>query len=559
MKYLLEAIKETKQLKSIIFYTIIDVIIMVLELVSIRLLTMIFSKNFSMYLVAAYVIAELLSLIILIIRRGRILLGRDVYTYLANKYSAVVMNMEHEFFVKHSPGEIQSIFKSLNNMSNFCYDIITIITQILHYIVIVAALGLIDIKAALIISPIVPLFTVIYRKTFNKWNQIDSKVVDTKNQRDKWFDDSINGFKEVKSNNLFNQRQQRFEKLNATINDLVKNRLKVTRVTTATIGISKNIVIFIAITIGVILVNNGSISSSAALSMVLYCGKLIDPLVTLSDIISVSSETLSDIRKVATVFDYQNKVPDGTITLDSFNSDIEINDLDFSYNNSRLILQNVSLKIIKGMHIGICGTTGEGKSTLLKLLSKQYIQTNGSIKIDGLNVSDITTESLNDHIGIVHQDTFIFDGTIKDNITFGKNVSDVQFNLICKVAQIDRFVKLLKDGYETKVGPRGLKLSGGQQQRIALARLLVKDPEIYLLDEATSALDNETEKAVQNAIDMYLMDKTVITVAHRLSTIRNSDMIIIINNHTIAESGAHEELIKKEGLYYNMFTAAKKK
>lgn len=230
---------------------------------------------------------------------------------------------------------------------------------------------------------------------------------------------------------------------------------------------------------------------------------------------------------------------------------IQFNDVSFTYGaESEPILENVNLEIKKGQSIGICGPSGSGKTSMLKLLMRLYDVTSGSITIDGTDIREYYLGSLRDRIGVVSQDTYIFNGTIYDNIMYGVtgNVTVVDIIHACINANILDFIISLPDKIKTKVGENGLMLSGGQKQRIALARIFLKNPDIILLDESTAFLDNESERAVLDSLTSF-RNKTIITVAHRLSTIKNCDEIIVIDKHGIAEHGTHDELINAGGLY----------
>ena len=227
----------------------------------------------------------------------------------------------------------------------------------------------------------------------------------------------------------------------------------------------------------------------------------------------------------------------------------------FGYNKSRLIIQNVSIEINSRETIAIVGPSGSGKSTIGRLLFRFYDAQQGSIKIDGQDIRDVTQESLHRSIGVVPQDTVLFNDTIYYNIAYGlDNASRAEVEKAAKDAQIHDFILSLPDGYETTVGERGLKLSGGEKQRVGIARTLLKNPPILLLDEATSALDTETEREIREALTNASEGRSVLTIAHRLSTIADADRIIVLENGSIVEIGTHEALLSKRGRYYSLWT-----
>ena len=240
------------------------------------------------------------------------------------------------------------------------------------------------------------------------------------------------------------------------------------------------------------------------------------------------------------------KITDGHISFEN---------VTFGYNKSRLIIQNVSIEINSRETIAIVGPSGSGKSTIGRLLFRFYDAQQGSIKIDGQDIRDVTQESLHRSIGVVPQDTVLFNDTIYYNIAYGlDNASRDAVEKAAKDAQIHDFILSLPDGYETTVGERGLKLSGGEKQRVGIARTLLKNPPILLLDEATSALDTETEREIREALTNASEGRSVLTIAHRLSTIADADRIIVLENGSIVEIGTHEALLSKRGRYYSLWT-----
>ncbi|OLO18504.1 multidrug ABC transporter ATP-binding protein, partial [Bacillus licheniformis] len=225
----------------------------------------------------------------------------------------------------------------------------------------------------------------------------------------------------------------------------------------------------------------------------------------------------------------------------------------FGYEKHKPVLRGIDLSIKAGETVAFVGPSGAGKTTISSLIPRFYDIDGGAITIDGIDIRDMTKRSLRSQIGIVQQDVFLFTGTLRENIAYGKlDATDEEIQRAAKMAHLEQLIESLPDGYETQVGERGLKLSGGQKQRIAIARMFLKNPPILILDEATSALDTETEQVIQNALTELAKDRTTLVIAHRLATIRNADRIVVVTENGIAEEGTHDELVERGGIFANL-------
>jgi subfamily B ATP-binding cassette protein MsbA len=260
-------------------------------------------------------------------------------------------------------------------------------------------------------------------------------------------------------------------------------------------------------------------------------------------------------ERIFSLIDTENEVADekDAVEFEGLNEIIEIKNIHFSYDGSREVIDNISLKVRKGETVALVGPSGGGKSTLSELIPRFYDVSEGEILFDGVNVKHLKQESLRARMSIVSQETILFNDTIEGNILMGKpSATREEVIEAAKIANAHSFIMETPEGYDTNIGDRGNKLSGGQRQRLSIARAVLKNPEILILDEATSALDTESEKLVQDALTKLLVGRTSIVIAHRLSTIYNADRIYVIDQGRVAEEGTHKELLEKGGIYAHL-------
>ena len=367
------------------------------------------------------------------------------------------------------------------------------------------------------------------------------------------FNETYSGNRIISSYNLYDYQNSRFR---STLDDVFKIGMKMIQRTGIISPLMHFIVslgIALVIWLGSYLIVTNQITSGNFVSFIAALIMLYNPIKSIgNNFNSVQMAFLAMER----VFGALERVPDITncenpITLETPRECIEYEDVCFSYVEEKPVLNNINLKINIGETIAFVGNSGGGKTTLVNLLPRFYDVTQGKVKIDGVDIRKLDIDSLRDNIAIVFQDNFLFGGTIKENITLGKkDATEEEINKAVKSACLEEFISTLDKGLDTEIGERGVLLSGGQKQRIAIARAFIKNAPIVILDEATSALDNKSEAIVQQAIDNLMADRTVFIIAHRLSTVRNADKIVVVNHGKIVEIGSHDELIDKDGGVY---------
>ena len=365
-------------------------------------------------------------------------------------------------------------------------------------------------------------------------------------------EESLSGVKAVKSYNAFSYIRNKFRTINAEMSNILISMARKQQLASPMSEFLGITAISVVLVFGGSLVQSGALMASGFVAYIAAFSQLTRPLRAFIDQFANINQGIAAGERVFSIMDAQSTVQDkaDAVEMKEFKDKIEFRSVGFSYDDTREILHDISFEVRKGETVALVGPSGGGKSTLSELIPRFYDAERGEIYIDGRPITDYTQESLRAHMGIVSQETILFNDSIRNNIAMGReDVSDEQIVAAAKVANAHDFIMQSEAGYQTNIGDRGTKLSGGQRQRLSIARAVLRNPEILILDEATSALDTESEKLVQEALTTLLEGRTSVVIAHRLSTIHNADRIIVIDAGRIAEQGTHAELIEKGGIY----------
>lgn len=368
--------------------------------------------------------------------------------------------------------------------------------------------------------------------------------------------DSLSGIRVVKSFSNEDIESEKFKKGN---NKFLKSKKKTYLIMGMYFGVSSFLQGFMYISVFIssaYFIKNGTMSSADIVTYILYINMFLEPINKLVNFTEQFQKGFTGFQRMIEVLDTEPDIIDkkDSINLERAKGEIQFTDVSFNYDEETSVLSNINIYIPSGKTFALVGPSGSGKTTFCSIIPRFYDVSNGSIKIDGIDIRDITLKSLRKNIGVVQQDVYIFNNTIKENIAYGRpGATFEEIVLAAKNANIHDYIMSLEEGYDTFVGERGIRFSGGQKQRISIARVFLKNPPILILDEATSALDNESERYIQNSLNELSKNRTTIIIAHRLSTIKNADEIIVLTNDGIEEQGTHDILLDKNGMYSNLY------
>lgn len=478
----------------------------------------------------------------------------DVREVMFRKFQRMPM----AYFDKHQTGETMSyITNDVEAIQAALVDnLIELFTESSILIGSIAMMFYLDWKLSMLTLVTVPLVGVAMRIFGRKIKANGTVIQERMAEITSLLQESISSIRVVKSFVREDYEIDRFCKQNELNFQAVMKNVQLNALLTPTVEFLAALAVTALVWYGGYEVVNGVLTAGELVAFLTYAVNLANPVKRLSRIYGRMQRALAAVDRIFYVLDLKEAVndkPDAKI-LPPVSGHVALKGVSFSYDGTHNALENVTFDVKPGQMIAFVGPSGAGKSTIANLIPRFYDVTDGAIEIDGLNIRDVTLNSLRSQIGIVPQETLLFSTSIMENIRYGRlDATDEEVLEAARAANAHEFIEQMPNGYQTMIGERGLALSGGQRQRIAIARAILKDPQILILDEATSALDTESEKIVQSALDQLMMGRTSFVIAHRLSTIFEADCIFVIDHGQIVESGTHSELLKLNGLYSHLY------
>ncbi len=500
-----------------------------------------------------------LSLISNILKnRWTVILGSKISMDIREKLYVKIQELSLSFIDKRSAGElIGRITGDTTHIKNFMQQVFSgLISQIVTMVCVFIVMLVMNWQVALMALAMVPVIivvTFVFRKKTRRLYRRQGRYEDITNSQ---LQDTLSGIRVVKSFGKEASEIKKFEQLNLKLADTQAYNEVFWATFFPFITFSIGLGTYIITYFGGLNVLGGSLTVGQLTQFISYAGMLYAPLQRMAFLPRMLSRTITSLERVYDVLDEETEVPQSRHPVElSIKGAVELEHISFGYLSYDPVLEDISLSVKPGEMIGIVGSSGAGKSTLINLIMRLYDPDDGRITVDGVDLKEIAHDSLYSQLGVVLQETFLFSGTILANLRFAK--PDATMEEVIQAAKIGGahdFICKLPDGYNTYVGESGNTLSGGERQRIAIARAVLGDPRILILDEATSSLDTETEYQIQEALGRLIQGRTTFAIAHRLSTLRNADRILVIDKKRVAEVGTHEELMKKKGIYYHLVT-----
>lgn len=486
-------------------------------------------------------------------------ISSSIYKNIVDDLYVKIQSLDMEYFSTTKVGELMT--KVLNDPANVntfileFFEFLKYVFTAISYLVIAIR---IDWKLTLgmfIVAPILMTTVKKYSKKLKKSGKERQEATGTLNSK---LQETLSGIRVIRAFATEKQEIRNFKKISLELKKVVMKTVGYNAKSNSVSEALNYVMMAILLLFGGYRILRGRVFTTGDfLTIMSAIGSMYTPVRRSANIYNSLSTNIPSIGRIFEILDVVPEIADAPdcVNFEEFKSDITFENADFSYKDSdEKVLKNINLVAKKGETVALVGNSGGGKSTLVNLIPRFFDVTGGKITIDGIDVKNYKIKSLRKKIGIVPQETFLFGGTILENIRYAnQNASVEEVVEAAKMANAHEFIEKLEQGYETEIGERGIKLSGGQKQRISIARAILENPQILILDEATSALDNESEQLVQDALEKLMKGKTTFVIAHRLSTIINSDKIIVIQQGEIRETGTHEELLDKDGIYKSLY------
>ena len=513
-------------------------------------------------ILGALMLASIFVSVILSAKRSRIMtkVGQDIVYDIRKDLFEHLQKLPFEYYDSRPHGKILvRVINYINSISDLMTDgIIKFILEIFNLIFIMIFMFFVSWRLALVVLCGLPVFAAVMLIIKNKQRKAWQQVSNKSSNLNAYIHESIVG---TKVTQMFTREEVNAEVFDKLQNSYRKSWLRAVTFSNLVWPTVDNIAIWVrgAIYItGLLVFGTGTVSLGNIVAMCSYASRFWQPLLNLSNLMNTFINAVSYLERIFETMDEPVTICDreNAAEMPEIKGEVTFNNVTFAYETGPNILENLSFTAKAGESIALVGPTGAGKTTIVSLLSRFYDVSGGEIDIDGTDISSVTLHSLRSQMGIMLQDSFIFSGTIMDNIKYGKlDATDEEAMEAAKIVGVDEFISTLPDGYYTEVNERGSGLSQGQKQLISFARTILADPKILVLDEATSSIDAKTERYLQRGIDHLLKGRTSFIIAHRLSTIRNCDKIMYISNKGITECGDHESLIEKKGDYYKLYNS----